>query len=48
MVYSSEIVEIVKKYGETNARVGLGLTAYYITYCLTQLALVPLVKKINI
>ncbi len=48
MVYSSEIVEIVKKYGETNARVGLGLTAYYITYCIAQLALVPLVKKINI
>ena len=47
MVYSSEIVEIVKKFEETNARVGLGLTAYYVTYCVAQLALVPLVKKIN-
>lgn len=48
MVYSSEIVEIVKKFGETNAKVGLGLTAYYVTYCVAQLALVPLVKKVNI
>ena len=47
MVYSSEIVAIIEKFGETKARVGLGLTAYYVTYSSTQLILAPFVKKIN-
>ena len=48
MVYSSEIVEIINKFGESKARVGIGLTSYYITYAISQLSLAPFVKKINI
>lgn len=47
LVYSSEIVEIIDKFQESKARVGLGLTAYYLTYAATQLILAPFVKKIN-
>ncbi len=47
MVYSSQVVEIIQKLGESKARVGLGLTAYYVAYAVTQLILAPLVKKIN-
>jgi sugar phosphate permease len=48
MVYSSEIGEIVTQLGESKARVGLGLTAYYITYAIAQVVIAPFVKKINI
>ncbi len=47
MVYSSEIGEIVTQLGESKARVGLGLTAYYITYALAQILIAPFIKKIN-
>ncbi len=47
MVYSSQVIEIIQKLGESKARVGLGLTAYYVTYAIAQLSLAPFVKKIN-
>ena len=48
MVYSSELIEIVNRLGETKARVGLGLTAYFTTYFIGQVALAPFTKKINL
>ncbi len=48
MVYSSLVIEIIEKLGESKARVGLGLTAYYITYAISQMSLAPFVKKINL
>lgn len=48
MVYSSLVIEIIDRLGETKARVGLGLTAYYVVYAVSQLAIAPFVKKINI
>ena len=47
MVYSSEIGEIVTQLGESKAKVGLGLTAYYVTYAISQVVLAPFVKKVN-
>lgn len=47
MVYSSEIVEIINNLGESKARIGLGLTAYYVIYAISQVVLAPFVKKIN-
>ncbi len=47
MVYSAEMAEIVSTSGAQKSQVSLGLTFYYVSYTIGQLALSIVIKRIN-
>lgn len=48
MIYSCELVEIIKQLGETKARIALGLTMYYVVYAIAQVWLSAVIDKIHL